>query len=110
MGAFRKDVITSGNENILNNAGYNELIIKNNCDYGVFYDYAEKLAVILNIQYKNKVDGLDDFYWDFDFEDCEMVLCYNVYLGISICPLKFKNASSNDNEKLYQILKVLNNS
>jgi len=92
---------------VYNDIGYHELIVLDNCEFGDFYDYAEKIKAQLNINYKNKLEDFDDLYWDFEFEKSEFVLCYNVYLGISICPSKFKNASEDDNRKLAELLDIL---
>jgi len=88
--------------------GYTELIVTDNCDFEDFYSFARHLKGFLKIRFKDKLDGLDDLYWTFDFDGCEMVLCYNIYLGVSICPDSFKNASEKDNlkiKRLYDILK-----
>jgi len=91
-----------------NEVGYSQISINQNCDYADFYAFAERLASLAKITYVAKFDGLDDLYWDFDFEDTEMVLTYNVYMGIAICPRKFKNTNSHDNEKLTSLFESIN--
>ncbi|RKR85194.1 uncharacterized protein DUF3630 [Mucilaginibacter gracilis] len=87
--------------------GIKQLTIDDNCDYADFYLFAELLASLTGINYKNKFDGFDDLYWDFDFEGSEMTLSYNVYLGISINSLKFKDATPLEEQKFIRLLEIL---
>ena len=94
---------------INNEAGYNELIVKNSCEYDEFYLFADKLKRLINIEYSSKVDDYDSLYWEFDFEGIKMMLYYNVFLGISIYPYNGKIATLSDNNKLNSLFEFLNN-
>ena len=53
-------------------------------DGPVFELIANQLAEIFNVKWKNKLDGLDQRYWDFEFEGITLTLHLEHFLGISI--------------------------
>lgn len=80
--------------------GYNELIIEENCDYSFFYNTADKLKARFNVEFINKLDGLDTAYWIFRHEDALFVLHYNIYLGVSVYPENLEKATVRENRLL----------
>jgi hypothetical protein len=59
-----------------NTKTWTEGIIEENCSKETFY----------------KVADLDSIYWDFIYEQRELTLHYNNYIGVSIFPKALKNA------------------
>jgi len=49
----------------------------------------------------------DSAYWDFEYEGSKLSLHYNIYLGISIFPLAFKEATQADNDRVVEIANLL---
>ena len=87
--------------------GWTEAIIVDNCDFERFYSVAEVLSKHFNVVFESKATGLDEAYWDFDYNGCKLCLHYNIYLGISIFPELFKLASEKDNSSVLDISKLL---
>ncbi|MFD1469225.1 DUF3630 family protein [Hymenobacter caeli] len=77
--------------------GYNELIIEENCDYNLFYNTADKLEAKFNVEFINKLDGLDTAYWIFRYESALFVLHYNIYSGVSMYPENLEKATDREN-------------
>lgn len=92
---------------IYNEIGFTELRVLDNCEWDEFYFFAGKLKEQLKISYKDKSTGLDSCYWPFDFEECNMMVHYNIYMGISIYPEKGELASELDNQKVMAIFSTL---
>jgi len=53
-------------------------------DGPVFQLIADELAKVFNIQWKAKLDGFDQRYWDFDYRGVTLSLHLEHFLGISI--------------------------
>ena len=63
----------------------------------------------LNKKFTQKIDKLDNYYWDFIFEKVLLTLHYNYAVGVSIFPVSLKEASDTENiavEKLYTKMKM----
>jgi hypothetical protein len=91
----------------INKTGFTELIVSDNCEWDEFYFFAGKLKEQLKISYKEKSTGLDSCYLLFDFEGCNMMVHYNIYMGISIYPEKGELARELDNQKVMTIFNTL---
>jgi hypothetical protein len=50
----------------------------------VFQLIANELNEVFNVQWKTKLDGFDQRYWDFEFKGITLTLHLEHYLGISI--------------------------
>jgi Protein of unknown function (DUF3630) len=87
--------------------GWTNAIIEGNCEFNHFYKIAEDMAKHFNIAFTDKLKDFDSVYWDFDYKSSKLSLQYNIYLGISIFPLAFKNASPSDNEHVLEIANAL---
>ena len=65
-------------------------------DGSVFQLIANELSKVFNVQWKAKIDGSDQRYWDFEFKATELTLHLEHFLGISIYIYKtepdFENA------------------
>jgi len=88
--------------------GYTEVILVDNCDFDEFYKTAAILKSTLHIEFTDKLNDFDSLYWDFTYKDSEFVLHYNIYLGISIFPKNFTNATSSDNRSVIEVSELLN--
>ena len=86
--------------------GYPLLILCERCEFDEFYKMANTLQKELNIVFVNKIDDFDSIYWEFKFEDRELILHYNIYLGVSVYPKLVKKFTSEDE---YSIDKFANN-
>lgn len=87
--------------------GWTEAIIDNDCELDKFYTVADIISKQFNLIFSNKLNDLDTFYWDFEYNESPLVLHYNIYLGISIFPREFKSASLRDNESVVEISTLL---
>lgn len=87
--------------------GWTNAFIEGNCEFNRFYKIAEDMAKHLDIAFTDKLKDFDSVYWDFDYKSSKLSLQYNIYLGISIFPLAFKNASPADNEHVLEIANAL---
>jgi hypothetical protein len=83
--------------------GWVEIEIDDNCDYSKFELAANILKKQFNVRFTEKLDGVDDAYWDFVYKDCELTLHFNLYCGISIIPKNYGLATTEDNEGAKEI-------
>ncbi|MDR6562855.1 MULTISPECIES: hypothetical protein [unclassified Arcicella] len=83
--------------------GWTEAIIDDDCGFDKFYKVAHILETNFNLIFTNKLNHFDIIYWDFDFKGSKLVLSYNIYLGISISPLAFKESTLADNNAAEEI-------
>ena len=70
-------------------------------DGTIFQSIANELTKEFSIQWKAKIDGFDQRYWDFEYKGVTLTLHLEHYLGISI----FAKKSEMDAETSKQILK-----
>lgn len=87
--------------------GWTEAIIDNNCEFSKFEKIAAVLKNQLNIVFTEQLNDFDTYYWDFTYGDSTLCLHYNIYLGVSIFPKKFKNANQIDNQNVISVMNVL---
>ncbi|SDL92220.1 Protein of unknown function [Pedobacter sp. ok626] len=87
--------------------GWTEAIIYNDCDFEKFYRVADLLVNHFNLEFSNKLKDTDTFYWDFRYNNSELVLHYNIYIGISIFPKAFKVATEIDNISVIELSALL---
>ncbi len=87
--------------------GWTEAIIDNDCEFEKFYSVAGVLSNYFNLTFSNRLNDLDTLYWDFEYKGNELVLHYNIYLGISIFPKAFKSATETDNLSVVEISTLL---
>jgi hypothetical protein len=92
---------------IYSDKGYNEVVIKDDCDFDTFYKVAHFLETEFKIEFSRKLNDLDSNYWDFIYKEQELTLYYNIYLGTSIFPTAFKEASVLTNEMVIEISRLL---
>lgn len=57
----------------------------------------------LNIRFSQKMNNSDFLYWDFNYEGNELSLHYSVYTGLSIFPLRLKQANERENEAVIKL-------
>lgn len=87
--------------------GWTEAIIDNDCEFNKFYSVADLLSSDFYITFTKKLNDFDTFYWDFEYKSSNLVLHYNIYLGISIFPRALKSATQTDNESVVEISTLL---
>lgn len=95
---------------LLNSKGYNKIIVCDGCDQSLFYQLADKLEEKLKVVFLDRVQDFGSLFWDFRYEQSVMTLHYNNYLGISISPSQYENASEVDNNlirNLFEKLKIM---
>jgi hypothetical protein len=92
---------------INNVQGWTEAFIDENCTNEKFYKVAGILHTTLGITFKNKIADLDSMYWDFVFNDAELTLHYNNYVGVSIFPRALINAVSVENKTVTELAQTL---
>ncbi len=87
--------------------GWTEAIIDDECELEKFYSVVDVLSNHFNLTFSNKLTDIDTLYWDFEYKGNELVLHYNIYLGISIFPKAFKSATETDNSSVIEISTLL---
>ena len=87
--------------------GWTEAIIDDDCEFSKFYTVADLLSSEFNLTFSNKLNDFDTLFWDFEYKGNDLVLHYNVYLGISIFPRAFKSSIQTDNESVVEISTLL---
>lgn len=87
--------------------GWTEGIIVDDCGAEKFYSVADVLSNHFNLTFSNKINDFDTLYWDFEYKGNELVLHYNIYLGISIFPKALKSATETDNLSVAEISSLL---
>lgn len=95
------------NLTLRNDYGCMEAIIERNCGFDKFYGVAGLLAEKLQLQFTNKIDDLDSSYWDFRYKGQKLTLHYNVYDGVSILPVRQRNAVEKDYEAIRELAAAL---
>jgi hypothetical protein len=83
--------------------GWTETIIDDDCEFFKYEKVAFVLKTKLNIVFTDRVNDFDTYYWDFIYGDSNLCLHYNNYLGVSIFPKLFKDATNSDNENVIKI-------
>ena len=76
-----------------------------NSDELIFELIANQLAEVFKVQWKTKLDGLDQRYWDFEFKGATLTLHLEHFLGISL----FIEKSTKDVENAKQVLEEIGN-
>lgn len=72
-------------------------------DGSVFQLIADELTEFFNVQWKTKLDGFDQRYWDFEFKRITLTLHLEHYLGISV----FVKKPEMDMESARQVLEEI---
>ena len=72
-------------------------------DGSIFQLIADELTKVFNVQWKTKLDGFDQKYWDFDFKGIPLTLHLEHFLGISIFVEKSKTNIENARRVLDEI-------
>ncbi len=70
-----------------NNQGTVEAVIDDNCGMKKFYSIANALSTELKVKFTEKQDEFDSVNWNFSYNGHPLKLHYNIYNGVSICPL-----------------------
>jgi hypothetical protein len=83
--------------------GWTEVIIDGDCEFAKFYKVASVLETHFHISFTNQLNDFDSVYWDFLYNESELVLFYNIYDGVTIFPRAFKEASKIDNAAALEI-------
>jgi hypothetical protein len=95
------------NLTLRNDYGCTEAVIDENCGFDKFYGVAGLLADKLQVQFTNKIDDLDTSYWDFNYNGHKLTLHYKIYDGVSILPVRLRQAAAKDNEAIKELAGVL---
>ena len=74
-------------------------------NWTIFQLIADELSETFKVQWKQKVDGFDQRYWDFEFKGALLTLHLEHFLGISI----FVEKTHPDIEKARQVLEEIGN-
>lgn len=83
--------------------GWTEAIIDDDCGYEKFYKSADLLEKNFNLTFTKKRDDFDTLFWDFKYLGSKLTLHYNIYLGVSVFPTEFKDATQTDNEHVAKL-------
>lgn len=92
-----------------NDYGCTEAVIDENCGFDKFYGIAGLLTDKLQVNFTNKIDGLNTSYWDFNFRGQKLTLHYNIYNGVSIFPVRSKSSLQKDDSVILELVKELEN-
>ncbi|MCI0609986.1 MAG: DUF3630 family protein [Anaerolineae bacterium] len=72
-------------------------------DGSIFRLIADELTEVFNVQWKTKIDGFDQRYWDFEFKGTTLTLHLEHFLGISI----FVEKSEVDSKSAKRVLEEI---
>jgi hypothetical protein len=72
-----------------------------------FYQVANLLKDLFDIQFINKEDDFDAINWDFFLARQRITLHYSIYNGVSIFPTKTKDARRRENNLVVELGTVL---
>ncbi len=84
-------------------SGWTEVTLLKNCEMQQVTQVAAILTEKLNIHFTTKMNDMDSLYWDFIYEGAELCLHYNIYVGISLLPLRFEQAKEWENEAVVKL-------
>ena len=87
--------------------GWTEVTLLKNCEMQQVTQVAAIMTEKLNIHFTTKMNDMDSLYWDFNYEGAELCLHYNIYVGISIFPLRFKKAQEWENEAVLKLAREM---
>lgn len=82
---------------ILSDKGWSEVVINDNCDLNEFQNCINVFKNSFKMEFKNVIDDFDSYYCFFTYKGEELILHYNVYMGISIFPSSYKDSSEPQN-------------
>ena len=73
-----------------------EIIIDSSCGISKFYAIANTLAEKLKVKFRNQINEVEETSWDFEYKEKEFTLHYNLFIGVTIFPLKTKDSVNQD--------------
>ncbi len=88
-------------------SGWTEVTLLKNCEMQQVTQVAAILTEKLNIHFTTKMNDMDSLYWDFIYEGAELCLHYNIYVGISLLPLRFEQAKEWENEAVLKLAREM---
>ena len=88
---------------IANGVSLSEVVIKENCSAETFHVVANELKTKLNVVFTDRLNGLEEKYWNFKYRGTLLTLHYNTYLGVTIFPEQLENASQIDNNNVIEV-------
>ncbi len=80
-----------------------KVIIDDDCEFSSFYKAAQILQTDFNLTFTNKLNGLEASYWDFDYKEKNLVLLYNIYIGMTLFSRAVEDSRQADNEAVLEI-------
>jgi hypothetical protein len=86
---------------------FKQIVISDEPDHGLFRVIKSLLVWKMGARVVNRLDGLDQRYWDFEKDGVVIVLHSEHYLGISIFPAELSNASQKDVDLVMEIFEFL---
>lgn len=87
--------------------GCTEAVLDDEGSLKRFYQIADLLKDLFDIQFVNKEDDFDAINWDFFIARHRLTLHYSIYNGISIFPTKTKEARRRENNLVVELAGVL---
>jgi hypothetical protein len=87
--------------------GCTEAVLDDDGSLKRFYQVADMLKELFNIQFINKEDDFDAINWDFFLARHRLTLHYSIYNGISIFPTRTKDARRRENNIVAELAAVL---
>ena len=87
--------------------GCTEAVIDGDGGLKRFYQIASILSDDLSVAFTNKQDDFDEINWEFQLNQYQLTLQYNIYNGILLFPTKMGDARKRDNEAVVQLANVL---
>jgi hypothetical protein len=87
--------------------GCTEAVLEDAGSLKRFYQVADLLKELFDIQFVNKEDDFDAINWDFFLARHRLTLHYSIYNGISIFPTRTKDAHRRENNIVVELAGVL---
>jgi len=87
--------------------GCTEAVLDNEGSLKRFYQIADLLKELFDVEFVNKEDDFDAINWDFFLARHRLTLHYSIYNGVSIFPTKTKDARRRENNLVVELGSVL---
>lgn len=87
--------------------GCTEAVLDNEGSLKRFYQIADLLKELFDVQFVNKEDEFDAINWDFFLARHRLTLHYSIYNGVLIYPTKTKDARRRENNLVVELASVL---
>jgi hypothetical protein len=87
--------------------GYPEIILVGQCNQAVFDATANWLKQKIGISFDKQTERNGQILWEFVYADAPVILRYDPYNGIDLCPARYQQATEDDKAAFDTLLRML---